>query len=573
MSNKGRILRASSLAARFRAKSLLKPVAIALLFLIATPVFAQTTDPVAAAKVKDASQKGFPLAVTTDVSGSVSVEAVLIPPLVAKEVFGGIVSKNYAVISLTISNNSKDDSLIIHSIFMDYSCWLLSGFASPANCPDLAALTSMRVQATPTVTGAPTAVATQTGTGTATAAPSAATLPTATATPAATPPCKPSPNTSCNTPYQISSIETRIVRGQLLDHQPWTKRNWVIRALVAAGSVASAYTFTLGGENVVRSISAFNGQVIPAAQTFWPDATVGQMNRLSDMGFQVNKVIPRESSDIVVAFFPIDRFLTPGLKKLFMKSPALFFATGAMAIDPNARKSLQPFLQPLFPDTDFDSLISGLPNEIDPLHATKIPAPPPADSGASSGAPPSPTSKKHASPEQTKQLLTILNLASLNHVRMCVSGTMSVDVNNVPPAIQSVDLKPADGETLSATLGKAGTVTGVLEGSFLSGGDITIADSSALKIKVTIDQANSSDKKLQFTMTLGKALPTTQSKLTFQVAKKNTDGNTIQSPKFDLTLDPPPAAPAAGAGTTSPATDKSGEKPDATPKPKPGGKP
>jgi hypothetical protein len=124
-----------------------------------------------------------------------------------------------------------------------------------------------------------------------------------------------------------------------------------------------------------------------------------------------------------------------------------------------------------------------------------------------------------------------------------------------------VDLNPTDGETLSATLAKAGTISGVLEGSFLSGGDITITDSTTLGIsKITVDTAKSTDKKLEFTMTLSKALPTTQTKLTFQVSKKNSDGNTIQSPKFDLTLNPPPAAPAAPA-TTTPAT----EKPPAAP--------
>src|SRR5215813_13954370 len=88
---------------------------------------AQTTDAAAAQKVADAAKQGFPMAVATDVTGNVSVEAVLIPPKIAREVFSGTVSSNYAVISLTISNHSKEASLIVHTIFMDYSRWLLSG--------------------------------------------------------------------------------------------------------------------------------------------------------------------------------------------------------------------------------------------------------------------------------------------------------------------------------------------------------------------------------------------------------------------------------------------------------------
>jgi hypothetical protein len=76
----------------------------------------------AAARVQQAAKQAFPLTTTMNVTGSVSVEAVLVPPKAARNVFGRVVADNYAVIALTISNCSSEASLIVHSIFIDYSC-------------------------------------------------------------------------------------------------------------------------------------------------------------------------------------------------------------------------------------------------------------------------------------------------------------------------------------------------------------------------------------------------------------------------------------------------------------------
>ena len=120
----------------------------------------------------------------------------------------------------------------------------------------------------------------------------------------------------------------------------WTTRNWVIRSLQAAGSIASGYQFAFSERGIARGIASFNGQVVPAAQLLWPDGTINQLNRISDFGFQTNKLVPQESADVLVAFFPIDRFLTPGLKKIFLKSPAAFFVPGAMLADPKVKEKI-----------------------------------------------------------------------------------------------------------------------------------------------------------------------------------------------------------------------------------------
>ena len=64
-----------------------------------------------------------------------------------------------------------------------------------------------------------------------------------------------------------------------------------------------------------------------------PIATVEPLNRVSDLGFRTNKLVPKESSEVIVCFFPIDRFLTPGFRNLFLKSPAVFFAPLSMLAD------------------------------------------------------------------------------------------------------------------------------------------------------------------------------------------------------------------------------------------------
>jgi len=68
----------------------------------------------ASTTVQDAAKNGFHLnSSTNDVTGNVSVEAALIPPKLARTVFGKEVGNNYAVIALTISNRSTDNSLYI----------------------------------------------------------------------------------------------------------------------------------------------------------------------------------------------------------------------------------------------------------------------------------------------------------------------------------------------------------------------------------------------------------------------------------------------------------------------------
>jgi hypothetical protein len=328
---------------------------------------------------------------------------------------------------------------------------------------------------------------------------------------------------------QISSVETRIVRGELLDRQPWTTRNWVIRALTAVGSVASGFTFATTSDGWIRGIGAYNGNFTPAMQTFWPDNMVGQLNRISDFGFQVNKVIAQQSSDIVVAFFPIDRFLTPTVRKMFIDSPATFFVPLAGIADPKTRCKMKELLVPtIITKEKWDTLAQSVVEM--------------ASGACSKLAKDSPSELKDAC-----QLARIFDRLSLNVVHVLVGGTMAVDVKKIPPQITEIQIdQDKDG---TATWKKATTtspMTGVIRGSFLAGGTPTITKpEKVLQVSAVAD--GSSDTELHFTITLTDDLSAGTTALTFQVSKK-TDGSTVTSTRDYPILHPPTAAAAEGNG-------------------------
>jgi hypothetical protein len=486
----------------------------------------------ATAQVQNAAEQGYPLSTSSNISGSVSIEAVLIPPKLSAKVFGKTIGNNYAAIQVTISNRSSDESLVVHSIFIDYSRWLLSGNLPLTNDP-CAEMVSQ-----------PTAGDTQT----------ANTSTTLSASPDV-PGNRLQDWQTRTCPNQIASVESRVVRGQLLDEQPWTNRNWIVRALQAAGSVAAGYTFTISGAHALQSIGAYNGIVVPAAQTFWPDATIGQMNRISDLGFQVNKLIPRQSSDIVVAFFPIDRFLTPGLKARFISSPAIFFSPYAGALDPKTRKEFLEMLAPVISAKELEPLL-----KLDKL--SKIEQGKCLDRGDNT---------------DECMLARVMARVSLNTVRVIVGGTMTIDVDKIPAKIDSVEFAIPAGQTTASMWKTKQDLEGVIHGSFLANGKPSIENADQLGISnLSAVPESSTDKELHFKMSLTNTngISSTQNKLTFRVAKTAKDNTTVESVPYDYQIpsQPPAAAedknsgnaakpPAPAAPTGSEPAQKSGIPP------------
>jgi hypothetical protein len=402
----------------------------------ASPAMAQETPVATTAPAKsdpaidNAGKKGIPLTVTSNVNDEASLQAVLIPASLARKIFGKEVAQNYAVVEVIISNRDTKASLVVHSVFLDYSKWLLSG-TSNADQKPLSGL---------------------------------------------------DPTQAATVSSQVASIESRLVRGELLDAQQWTARNWTIRTLTFLGTAAVAFEFPFSTD-VTKGIGAFNGTVVPGASALWPDGTVNQINRISDFGFQTNKIIPKQSSDILVAFFPIDRFLTKGFRGEFLKDTAAWFVPSEMLADPKTEpefeKIAKPLVDGLLTNITADSansdnfkgrMLKAMLAKCGPAIALGATSPANDTASATDG----PAS---AVPESTDcQIQDLVNGISLNNIHVVIEGAMTVDVNTVPATIYSVDFKNGNLPSIWTTTGtnQSGSIAGV----YLTGGVPAVVDGS-----------------------------------------------------------------------------------------------
>jgi hypothetical protein len=495
-----------------------------------------TTDAVAQAQKKtltDAASAGAPLPVTINVADTVNVEAVMLPREISRRVFGKHVADNYAVIEVNISNRSKDAALILQSLFIDMSTW---GFAGPLGSGVGAAGLSDTTSPRPFQANASSTV--------------------------------------------VASVEYRIVRGQLLDAQPWNKRNIGLRAIQVMGSIGTAFAFPFS-RDVVTGIGAWNGSVIPGYQALFPDGMEGQLNRISDYGYRNNKIIPQESSDIVVAFFPIDRFLTRSLRNVFLDSPALFFNPLMMVIDPNTKKLLKPILQNVYGSEDeVNKEFKLLLQAFGKLNQPKI-----ADARAAVAADQAALTKAkaaiesdqaaiaadNASPEKNASALAKHNAAlksheaardkakadldndqkaldseltqlkastlfgflstlSLNHVHIAISGVMTVDELTVPSTLEATCFDKAGADVWAIAGDKTCTITG----RFLSSGVPKIPDAAKLGISdIAVNKDASTDDLLKFTFKL-KAPLDPPVEFDILVSKDGKNGKTAESMKYHV---------------------------------------
>lgn len=395
------------------------------LILSAAPIHAQLTVAQTAALqaqkklLTDAASAGIPLPATISVSDNVNIEAVILPSEISRRVFGRNVSQNYVVIEVNIANRSKDAALIVHSLFIDLSRW---GFAAPllAN-------------------------------GVISSGPPRTTL-----------------YSANDISSQVASVEYRIVRGQLQDAQPWTARNSTMRAMKVLGTMGVAFAFPFSTD-VVKGIGAWNGAVVPGFEVFFPDGMEGQLNRINDYGFRNNKIIPQQSSDIVVAFFPIDRFLTPALRRVFLKSPALFYNPLLMAMDHKTGRLLEPMLIKMFGSREqarrqMNSLvedyarldvtkIEGLKNNIAQAEENLRKSKQDETAGKDEAALNTARKARAKAEDELKNaqlefsifgmpvaknpIFQLFNSLSLGNVHIVVSGAMTIDQLTVPAAIES----------------------------------------------------------------------------------------------------------------------------------------
>jgi uncharacterized Zn-binding protein involved in type VI secretion len=485
---------------------------------------AATAPAKADAAIDNAGKKGVPLAVTSNVADEASLQAVLIPAGLARRIFGKEVAQNYAVVEVIISNRDTKASLVVHSVFLDYSKWLLSG-TSNANRKPLSGL---------------------------------------------------DPSQAATISSQVASIESRLVRGELLDAQQWTARNWTIRTLTFLGTTAVAFEFPFSTD-VAKGIGAFNGTVVPGASTLWPDGTVNQINRISDFGFQTNKIIPKQSSDILVAFFPIDRFLTKGFRDEFLKDTAAWFVPSEMLADPKTEPEFEKIAKPLV-DGLLANIAADSPNGDSfkgrMLKAMLAPCSPTSASGATSpanGAASTTTgadSARHQD-EASCQIQNLLNGISLNNIHVVIEGAMTVDVNTVPATIYGVDFKNGNLPSIWTTTGteQAVSITGV----YLANGVPAVEDASGKAIDgitVTPIPDDSTDTEIDFTIKVTKCIaPGTK---IYFVVNKSLDtasvgaakpANTVASTPFEFTVQPSTPCPAANDANGGAVAPVAGDKP------------
>lgn len=410
---------------------------------------------------KELAKQGAALKTDVMVEGNVSVEAVLLPPSVTRGLFGRAVSDRYVAVQLIVSNRSDSAALIVHSLFLDYSRWLLSSASAAEQIPDCARPGVDPKQTLPACVN------------------------------------RTEEWQAATRPSQIASTEYRLPRGQLLHAQPWTARNIAIRAAEIAGTIAAGYVFALSEPGFAKGVAAYNGNFLPGLRAFLPDGSIEQANRISDLGFRINKVIPQQSSDVVVAFFPTDRFLTPGLRKLFDKAPAIFFVPEAAALDPVARKELFKAIPELAKSDEWaKNLVEAV---------------------------------KQGRQNKTTEMFDRL---SMNRIRVVVGGAMSVDARLVPASIDDVVFDDTDRAMFWL---ETGTKTGTIQGRFLSGGKAVIVNADALPIgSVATITAGSSSESLRFSFALNGPLPP-NTKFAFRVDKE-TDKQGVQGPVREETV-------------------------------------
>lgn len=348
----------------------------------------------------------LPVAMPPPVKQAVSVQAVMLPYAINRELFSKHIADNYAVVVVNVGNRSHDAALLMQGIYLDYSKWALSG--------NVARQGDWSDHSTGTLSG------------------------------------------------QVSSVEYRIVRGELEDRDPKTIRNWILRSLTFAGQVAGGSTFAFSvASNLPKYVSMASGVGIPGFEKLWPDSLVSKLNRISDFGYRANRVVPRESSDVMIAFFPLERFLTPALKRIFIRQPAVFFNTGLALVEPNAR--MTPILERVSGKT-----LQELTSQIPALMACA-------------------SNQRAADCEASAVLRELVKATSLNSIEVVLDGNMMVDEAAVGPVVERVEI---EGQSIT------------VNGRFLDGGRV-IAEPEG---EWVADMARSTAERLVGTLRFSKPL-------------------------------------------------------------------
>jgi hypothetical protein len=325
-----------------------------------------------------------------------------------------------------------------------------------------------------------------------------------------------------------------------------------MRALELAADIATAYPFGLSAREL-KYFGVFSGNLVPGIEKLWPEETEAQLLRISDYGYRTNKVIAKESAEIIVCFFPIGRFLTPGFANLFLKKPALFFAPLQMFADQTLTKETTSLLHTIDPSLDRDELARAMPCYLRIVRETDFGG---SDGIGSMGEQISKAgvntclhefgltrdTKDHTkidligapnciSEDNQKKFgnflaLDFISHMSLNSITVTVDGAMTVDTSSLVPKIDSVkfdSVDPCGSDELpcfwSDLTVQSGTRTGAILGSYATNGTVEIVEEKDLGLTdVKTVQEGSSDQVLNFSFKLTQPIPA-GTKIHFKVTK------------------------------------------------------
>lgn len=122
--------------------------------------------------------------------------------------------------------------------------------------------------------------------------------------------------------YRPTSTDLSLIRGVSEKGQNYDPRNFVLRILRGAGTVAAGLIgVTTFGLSYAPSVAVFNGPLITAYTDVFRDSTINQLIRLSDSAYQTNVLVGRQNAKVLVAFVDQAMFMDKDHRSKFYKDP------------------------------------------------------------------------------------------------------------------------------------------------------------------------------------------------------------------------------------------------------------
>jgi hypothetical protein len=134
-----------------------------------------------------------------------------------------------------------------------------------------------------------------------------------------------------------SSADLTMLRGVAEKGQALDPRNFALHSLMGSGTIASGLIGVAKfGPSYAPAVAMFNGPLLNALQSIFPDYTVTQENRLSDSAYAANTVVAKRQAKVIAIFIPQEYLLTKEQRKLYWKDPeAVYKCTDLRLLNAN----------------------------------------------------------------------------------------------------------------------------------------------------------------------------------------------------------------------------------------------